>query len=245
MLNGSVTGSAGLSQQVPFHFPAHKPIDFDSFIGTGNIFPVHLLRELVWKDAAKTIYLWGQSGCGKTHLLQAACNAVHDRGQRTMYIDCADYDTLEPSLLDGLERLDLVCLDALHRLAGVAHWERAVMGLFEALRQQGKCLLLAALSQPQHLPISLPDLRTRLSWDLVCHIKSLNDEEKAQAIAQRARMCALELPKTVIDYLLQRVSRDPHTLFSLLARLDTASMAQQRRVTIPFVRQVLATKTGE
>jgi DnaA family protein len=66
----------------------------------------------------------------------------------------------------------------------------------------------------------------------------LNDAEKAQALRLRARARGMEMPEAVASHLLQRHARDMAALFVLLERLDRASLAAQRRLTVPFVREV-------
>lgn len=227
------------SQQVPFRFFGHEPITLDSFLGEANVLAVQLVCKLARGDTAGSIYLWGRRGCGKTHLLHAACNEADACERRAVYIDCAECANLAPAVLDGLEQFDLVCLDGLHEIAGLRDWERAVMRLFEDLRQRRSGLLLASQKSLAALPGMLPDLRTRLGWDLVCRLRTLTDEEKIVALRRRATLRAMELPEEVADYLLHHVSRDPCYLFNLLERLDAASLAEQRRLTLPFVRQVL------
>jgi DnaA family protein len=88
--------------------------------------------------------------------------------------------------------------------------------------------------------LSLEDLRSRLQWGLTYQVHSLTDEDKQQALQMRARARGLELSDDVAQYIIQRLPRDTNELFWQLARLDHASLAEQRKLTIPFVKKVLA-----
>jgi DnaA family protein len=143
-------------------------------------------------------------------------------------------------LFTGLEMVDLVCLDCLPTIAGRRDWELAIFNLYNLLRDQGKRLLVAAEHSPRELGLSLEDLRSRLQWGLTYQVHSLSDEDKQQALQMRARARGLELGDEVAQYIIQRLPRDTNELFWQLARLDHASLAEQRKLTIPFVKKVLA-----
>ena len=145
-------------------------------------------------------------------------------------------------MLEGLERADLVCLDDVDALAGAQEWEQAVFALYNGLREHGGRLLAAGPVPPAALPLELEDLRTRLAWGLVYQLQPLDDEDKLRGLQQRARERGLELPDAVARYLLQRCRRDMASLLHCLDELDRASLAAQRRLTIPFVKEVMAWK---
>ena len=92
---------------------------------------------------------------------------------------------------------------------------------------------------PAELGLGLPDLATRLAWGLVLHVAELKDEEKINALRLRAQQRGFELPLEVGRYLLQRSPRNMVALFDLLDHLDQASLAAQRKLTIPFVRELI------
>ena len=156
-----------------------------------------------------------------------------------MYLDLAAPHGSGSILLDGMEQLPLVCLDNLHAVAGQRAWEQAVLRLFEELRARGHRLALAANAPASRLGFCLPDLRTRLQWGLVCQLHPLRDEEKIQAMCRRARMRSFVLPENVAEYLLRNVSRGIRELLDWIDNLDVASLSAQRKVTVPFVRQIL------
>jgi DnaA family protein len=182
------------------------------------------------------LYLWGEPGAGKTHLLEAACHAVQAHGVRSVYVPLAEAAQLAPSLLDDLEQAMLICIDDLEAVAGESSWEAALFALYERAQASAARFLITAAANPRHLGLAMPELRTRLGAGWVYHLHALTDEEKLAALRLRARRRGLDLPDDVAAYILARHARDTHALFGLLDRLDRAALAAQRRLTIPFVR---------
>ncbi|MHB8454616.1 MAG: DnaA regulatory inactivator Hda [Acidiferrobacterales bacterium] len=184
------------------------------------------------------IFLCGESGCGKTHLLEAAARLAQERGLAPAYVPFQSNPAIEPRILEGLEFSPLVCLDDLQAVAGMRKWEEGALHLYESLRARGGLLLVAASVNPAYLGLGLPDLATRLGAGLVYQLHALTDEDKLAALRLRARNRGLEMGEDAARYMLARYPRDPHALFRLLDRIDQASMAAQRRLTIPFIRSV-------
>jgi DnaA family protein len=182
--------------------------------------------------------LWGEAGTGKTHLLEAACRAAQELGYAPLYVPLAEKTNFTTALFEDVEQIPLVCVDNVDAIAGDAVWEAALFALYERLRAQGGMLILAAGTSPAATGLKLADLATRLSAGLVYQLQPLSDEEKIDALRLRAQRRGLELTEEVASYLLTRFSRDTHSLFTLLDRLDTATLAAQRRLTIPFLRNL-------
>jgi len=186
------------------------------------------------------IFLWGAAGCGLTHLLQGACHHAQTLQKSFQYFPLRDLAGYAPDeLFVGLEELDLVVLDALDEVINRPEWELALFNLFNRLRDAGKLLLVAAVHGPQELPVNLPDLKSRLQWGTTFHVHTLDDDQKQAALQFRARARGLELNDEVAAYIIQRLPRDMNELFWQLNRLDHASLAEQRKLTIPFVKKIL------
>jgi len=188
------------------------------------------------RPVSSWLYLWGEPGCGKTHLLEAACRAAQESGVSPVYLPLAMHAELDTAMLEDAEQGMLVCIDDMHVIAGDIVWERALFGLYERLRAQGGALVIAARNSPASLPIGLADLASRLSAGLVYQLRPPGDDDKIVALRLRASRRGFELTEDVARYLLARYPRDTHSLFALLDRLDDASLAAQRRLTIPFLR---------
>jgi DnaA family protein len=147
--------------------------------------------------------------------------------------------TLAPELLEGLEQQALIAIDDVQAIAGMPQWEEALFHLYNRVRDYGHRLVVSATVAPAGLTLTLPDLISRLGWGPVFQLATLSDADKRAALQMRARRRGLELGNEVAEYLLRRCPRDMDSLFSLLNQLDRASLVAQRRLTIPFVRELL------
>lgn len=213
---------------------------FANFYEGANREPASQVRRLLSEPAPAFLFLWGERGSGKSHLLQAACRAVQEQGQgqEAAYVALAAARELSPALLEDRERAGIVCLDDVDAIAGDAAWERALFALAERVRQQPGRLIAAGRAAPAHLGLSLPDLATRLGWGPVYQLPPLTDAERIAAIQLRGRNRGFEIGDDAARYILNRFPRDMHSLFALLDRIDRMTLAQQRRVTIPFLREL-------
>jgi len=221
--------------QLPLGIGLREGVTFDSFHFGDNEEARHTLVQ----GEQRFIYLWGPPGSGKTHLLQALGHQAATRGETSAYLPLTDAAELSPDYLQGLEQLSLVCIDDIDSIARQPQWEEALFHLYNRIRAGEARLALTAGSSPANLPIALPDLRSRLSWGLVLRLTLLDDDGKLVVLQQRARARGMELPTEVGRYLLHRISRDMTSLSDWLERLDERSLAAQRKLTIPFVRELL------
>lgn len=193
--------------------------------------------EAGWSDSL--IYLWGSRGTGRTHLLQAACLRLQQRGELAVYLPMAQLIQDGPYLLDDLEHYELVCLDDIDSAARNDRWEEALFHLFNRLRDTGRRLLLSASTAPRESKIRLPDLKSRMMLALVFQMHRLSDEDKLRALQLRASRRGLHLNEEVGRFILTRGVRDTSALFDLLDKLDHASLQAQRKLTIPFLKETL------
>jgi DnaA family protein len=180
------------------------------------------------------VWLWGSRGCGKTHLLQAVCAAA---GGPAAYFPLSDR-SVPPAALTGLASCRVICLDDAAAAAGDLSWERALFGLFNEACDSGGRLVFAA-SSPRRLPWRLEDWRSRAGACVIYHVRELDETGRARALELRAAQRGITLPAETLEYLMKRVPRDLPSLLHLLDELDEASLAAQRRLTIPFIRDAL------
>ena len=201
-------------------------------------------RDLVAAIARGERHDWlmvaGPAGCGKSHLLLGACAEAAGSDRQAVYLSVKDPTPALAARLEGQERADLVCLDDLDAVAGDRDAELDLFDFHNRARAAGAVVIYSAVEAPPALPLVLPDLRSRLSQCVQLVLAALDDAGRREVLRGRAAGRGLELDAPVLDYLFARVGRDLGTLTALLDRLDRDSLAAQRRITVPFLRQVLA-----
>lgn len=222
-------------QQLTLRIGLREGATFANFVAGANAAAVAALM----RGDEPFIYVWGPAGSGKSHLLQAACHGTAAGGATVAYLPLADLGDAGVAVLEGLEQVSLVCLDDLQAVAGDGAWEEALFHLYNRLRESGTRLLVSAEAGPLHCGVMLADLRSRLGWGPVYQLQPLDDAGKLEVLRRHARGRGMELPEEVALYLLRHCPRDMHALCALLERLDQASLAAQRRLTIPFVRALI------
>jgi DnaA family protein len=182
------------------------------------------------------LWLWGASGSGKTHLLQAVCAAA---GDAAAYFPLDRSLALPPEALAGFERTPVLCIDDVDAVVGDLAWERTLFHLFNEAAELRTRLIFAAAAPPRQAQWSLEDWRSRAGSCVVYQLRELDDEGRVEALRLRAAQRGLQLPYETSEYLLKRMPRDLRSLFDILDQLDEASLVAQRRLTIPFIRDAL------
>ncbi|MDR2244642.1 MAG: DnaA regulatory inactivator Hda [Burkholderiales bacterium] len=197
--------------------------------------PEHLSRQRT-NDFEKYLglFLWGASGSGKTHLLQAAQAqasaagfSVHMLARNNAFPPLPELSA-PPALwlVDDVDNVD----DDL---------QSYLFTLYNALRENGGGLLVSASVPPARLTLR-EDLRTRLGWGGIYEIVTLRDEDKLQALIAHADARGLRLPAEIVAYLLKHSRRDMRSLVAVLDALDRHSLSLKRPLTLPLVREWLS-----
>ncbi len=202
------------------------------------------LRAVVDQCSRDWIYLVGASGSGKTHLALALCAAAEQVGQSVAYLPLQVAVGRLRDALEALEGCLLVVLDGLQAIVGMREDEIALFDFHNRARAAGITLLYTARAIPDGLGLTLPDLRSRVAQCIRIALPTLDDVGRASVLRERAQRRGLMLDEAAIEWLLSRGDRDLGSLVMLLERLDRESLATKRRVTIPFLRHVLAEGGG-
>ena len=209
---------------------------FESFLPVGNETLVAYLIDLVENADSPGCWLRGADATGKTHLLQAVCERGGDLAQ---FVPLSEFVGAGPQILDGLQARKFICLDDVDAVAGDKDWELGLFAAFNSMADAGSILVCAAGAAPRECGFVLADLQSRFSRLPTFQLHALDEGERIQALQLRAHHRGLELPVETAAYLLTHSKRDMSSLYGVLDRLDSEAMRAKRRLTIPFVREVL------
>jgi DnaA-homolog protein len=218
----------------------HDQATFINFYPGKNQLLCQFLRNFSTGNSEHFAYLWGSTGSGRSHLLQACCHQASSHGASAVYLPLNQLPAYSlQEIVEGMENLYLVCIDDIDSIAGEVHAEEVLFDFYNRIRENQSRLLVSGTALPNDLNFALPDLSSRLSWGSSFYLHQLADEENLAALQARAKTRGFILPEDVGQFILRRCSRNTGDLFAVLDRLDSASLVLQRRLTIPFVKSVL------
>ena len=226
MACASVKGRESMTQQLLLNIAPDWIPTLDNFVTGRNAELLSALRRALAGEAdERCIYLWGEAGSGKSHLLQAAAGQARAAGQSSICLCGAVPEAMQVAAVDDVETLD----DA----AQIALFE-----LYNRMRESGGVLLASGAAAPAHLNLR-DDLRTRLGWGLVYQVHGLSDEEKTRALEGHARARGFVLPQEVTQYLLRHGRRDLPALLATLDALDAHCLELKRAASVPLLKEVM------
>jgi DnaA family protein len=226
--------------QVPLPFVFQGNQDFDSYFAGPNQQVLESLKALAGQENRDGfLFIRGASGLGKSHLLQATCRAASRIGRSAFFLPCGECTRLGPEMLEGLENYRLVCVDDIESIAGKSDWESAFFHFFNRHREKSNNLVVSATLPPHRLPVQLRDLASRLCCGLTLELKEMGDADKLGALTFKAKQLGFSLPQEVGRFLLNRYPRDLPSLWKILETLDYATLSEQRKLTIPFLKNHL------
>ena len=228
------------SPQLPFDFSISEKFTFNNFLVSHRNAELAGLVQQFESYEEPVAFIWGSEGAGKSHLLQAVCHDQEDKGGlQALYLPMQKIRIFGPEVFNSLHHMDLICLDDFHEVAGDRDWEETLFAFFNRSREAGVRLLVTATNSPRGLTFALPDLASRMSWGVTYQLHELKDDDKLAALDRRARDKHMPMPTEVLNYIFTRHARDLQSLLDVMDTLDQLSLAEKRRLTIPFVKKVM------
>ena len=226
--------------QIPLELKLPVRSELQDFIASNSDEIITAVKQTVESSQHEFLYIWSAERAGKTHLLGALCSLAEQSEQTVIYLPMQQAHDFSPEIFEGLEAADIICIDDIDRIAGNPDWEQAVFNLYNRLRDSNRKLVITSHSSPASIPIGLPDLKSRLAWGISLGIASLDDAHKKHILQLRAKNIGMELSDEAVSYLLNHQSRDLASLIKTLDKLESASLIEKRKVTIPFLKNQLS-----
>lgn len=229
--------------QLPLKIGLREEVCFETYVAESEELALALghYQQSLSTQQEDFFYICGSHAVGKTHLLQASCRFMTDFSQTSAYLPFADTTfPLVPEVLKGLENTYLVCLDDVDLVIGDAQWEMALSELIYKSQALGHRVILSGQYAFDHWSMTTQTLRDAMIAFLSIELSPLVEKANLiEAIQRHALKMGFELSIDVANYLVKQFSTDLAQLLSVLQFIEQSSMIEKRRVTLPFVKQVL------
>ncbi len=223
--------------QLPLNVQLDDSATFDNFYTVNEQLCFRLKNLVNEQEQGDFIYVWGAEQTGKTHLAQAVCHYFDENNQSAVYLPLSN-SQLSPDVLNGMDCMDLVCLDDLEAVLSDSYWQHAIFNLYNNLKLNNKKLLILTSGAPTHCLIELADLQSRLCAMEIYKLESLSDLQKQDFLQQRANNRGFEISNEIARFILSRKGRSIADLVDVLDKIDESSIALKRKVTIPLIKEI-------
>ena len=217
-----------------------RHFSFENYFIDQSSFVITSLKRLIDADGERMIGLWGGQDSGKTHLLNASAFYARERGSGFQLYDGLQLVDCDPAQFDGIIDDSILAIDNMDAVCGCRSWEMALYRLINQSREQNAGLIFSLSTSPQNLTCALADFQSRLSWGLLLELPMAQELDVENILRLRAQLLGIDLSDDVCAYLLSHYSRQLGHQMEILRKLDKVSLSTKRKITIPFIKQVLS-----
>ena len=223
-------------KQLTFPWSAKPKLIFRDFYT--NKENLNLVNDLKDKEAGDII-IQANSNLGKSHLLQSVCNYYNEIGKSSFYLPIKTALEYEPSVLDSIHEIDLICIDDIDFLAKNDNWERAIFNLINQCQQSTSRIIFSLSGSIDRAGFNLPDLISRLNKLLKYNVANLENEDIEGAISLIIEHNSINIGDKEINYILNHAKRDIAYLKQILFKLDEYSLSTKKKITIPLIKEII------
>ncbi len=200
----------------------------------GNQQILDFINQLYFQDHSAEIYVYGETGKGKTHLLQGAISRALAKKKNGMYIDCNE--PMPEHVIDYIDQLDWIGIDNINQID--SQQQHLFFDLYNRAKLSEISIIVSGPTAPSSLSI-MKDLKTRLGLATVFELEELNDDLTKEVLKNQMNERNLTIETKVYEYLFKHYSRNVNILISAINLLDRASLQSKQGITIPFVKKTL------
>ncbi len=207
------------------------------FVSKNNYKTIQILKNiLIDSDNGTQIFIDDQGSNGKSYLLQAICNDFSNSNNSSIYIPIQEAINLDPSILEGVSELNLICIDDVDLINKRREWEIALFNLINECYEKD-CLLL--LSGSINKLEAIPDLVSRIKKMEILRLEAINDDELLEASQAISKNLNIEISDKNLNYLINNSRRDIKTIFRTLSRLEKESLERKKSIGLNLIKEVI------
>ena len=207
------------------------------FVSKKNNKTIQFLKNiLLGSDKGVQIFIDDLGSNGKSYLLQAICNDFSNSNNSSIYIPMQEAINLDPSILEGVSELNLICIDDIDLINKRRDWEIALFNLINECYEK-ECFLL--LSGSINKLEAIPDLVSRIKKMETLRLEAINDDELLEATKAISKNLNIEISDKNMNYLINNSKRDIKTIFRTLSQLEKESLERKKSIGLNLIKEVI------
>ena len=207
------------------------------FVSKKNNKTIQILKNiLLGSDKGVQIFIDDLGSNGKSYLLQAVCNDFSNSNNSSIYIPMQEAINLDPSILEGVSELNLICIDDIDLINKRREWEIALFNLINECYEK-ECFLL--LSGSINKLEAIPDLVSRIKKMETLRLEAINDDELLEATKAISKNLNIEISDKNMNYLINNSKRDIKTIFRTLSQLEKESLERRKSIGLNLIKEVI------
>jgi len=207
------------------------------FVSKNNSKTIQILKNILLdSNNGVQIFIDDLGSNGKSYLLQAICNDFSNSSNSSIYIPMQEAINLDPSILEGVSELNLICIDDVDLINKRREWELALFNLINECYEKD-CFLL--LSGSVNKLEAIPDLVTRIKKMETLRLEAINDDELLEATQAISKNLNIEISDKNMNYLINNSKRDIKTIFRTLSQLEKESLERKKSIGLNLIKEVI------
>ncbi len=206
------------------------------FVSKNNNKTFQILKDILNSNNGAQIFIDDLGSNGKSYLLQAICNDFSNSNNSSIYIPMEEAINLDPSILEGVSELNLICIDDVDLINNRREWEIAFFNLINECYEK-ECFLL--LSGSINKLEAIPDLVSRIKKMETLRLEAINDDELLEATQAISKNLNIEISDKNMNYLINNSKRDIKTIFRTLSQLERESLERKKSIGLNLIKEVI------
>ena len=207
------------------------------FVSKKNNKTIQILKNiLLGSDKGVQIFIDDLGSNGKSYLLQGICNDFSNSNNSSIYIPMQEAINLDPSILEGVSELNLICIDDIDLINKRRDWEIVLFNLINECYEK-ECFLL--LSGSINKLEAIPDLVSRIKKMETLRLEAINDDELLEATKAISKNLNMEISDKNMNYLINNSKRDIKTIFRTLSQLEKESLERKKSIGLNLIKEVI------
>lgn len=230
--------------QKTFNLTKQQEFTFSTYVCPTNqpnlLHPIYNFLTSKNNEVGNIVYLWGDEGSGKSHILQSITNYTSKIGHKVFYSCLKNHSVIKPDIFESLESFNIICLDDIDTILPLAIWQEAFYYCLELAENNNTKLIVSSSDNINQITTARAETYSRLAASFRYQLPNLNENEIFQALKLRAKYRQIPIGDDVLEYIKNHAARDTKSIFTLFDRLAENSLTLKKTISKKMVKEALS-----